>query len=212
MIRLAIFEDNDSLRVSLVNYFNAQENFFVTGSFFNAQNIRQIILESRPNVVILDIEMPMKNGISAIPVIKDIDPEIIVVMYTQFEDDDKIFDSIRAGADGYILKQSSPSKLLTSLEEIMEGGAYMTPGVARKVFTYFHVKEKLRKPEFNLTKREKEVLQFLIKGYIVKNIAEELFISFDTVKSHLRNIYKKLHVKGGKGAIAKVLSEKISLD
>jgi DNA-binding NarL/FixJ family response regulator len=128
-------------------------------------------------------------------------------MYTMFEDDEKLFNSLCAGANGYILKKTSPHKLFEAIREVTEGGAPMSPTIARRVLQSFEIKSTAR--EYNLTPREKEILQLLIKGYSVKLIAAELKMAFDTARTHLRNIYQKLHVNCGKEAIAKVLKEKI---
>jgi DNA-binding NarL/FixJ family response regulator len=161
--------------------------------------------------VILDIDMPEKDGISAIPIIKETHPEVYIVMYTQFQDDDKIFRSLCAGADGYILKKSSPLTLFSALKEVMNGGAPMSPIIARKVLESFQNKSRDNSKKYNLTPREIEVLKLLVKGCSMKFIASELFISFETCKSHLKNIYLKLQVNCGREAIAKVLAERIKL-
>jgi DNA-binding NarL/FixJ family response regulator len=128
-------------------------------------------------------------------------------MYTMFEDDEKLFNSLCAGANGYILKKTSPYKLFEAINEVMEGGAPMSPTIAKRVLQTFQNKSAARL--YHLSPRETEILQLLIKGYSVKMIASELKIAFDTARAHLRNIYQKLHVNCGKEAIAKVLSEKI---
>ncbi|SDG84052.1 response regulator [Psychroflexus sediminis] len=209
-IKLVIFEDNHQLRKSLEILLNTSESYVVIGNFPHVSKAKEIILDLRPHLVILDIDMPGKDGITAIPVIKEIDPEIFILMYTQFEDDEKIFRSLCAGADGYILKKTSPLKLILALDEVRKGGAPMSPAIARKVLASFHtsVKDKIN---YNLTSRETEVLKYLIKGCSVKYIASELYIAYETCRSHLKNIYTKLHVNCGKEAIAKVLAEKIEL-
>lgn len=208
---LVIFEDNETLRNSLVTLLNDGVNYAVKGDFPDVSTVAEHIESLRPRLVILDIDMPGKDGISAIPVIKGIDPEISVVMYTQFEDDDKIFRSLCAGADGYILKKTSPMKLFDALEEVIRGGAPMSPAIAKKVLGSFRMKASKSGRHYNLTQREQEVLKLLIKGYSVKYIAAELNIAYETCRSHLKNIYTKLHVNCGKEAIAKILEEKIVL-
>jgi DNA-binding NarL/FixJ family response regulator len=128
-------------------------------------------------------------------------------MYTVFEDDEKLFECLCAGANGYLLKKTPPARLFDAIQEVLEGGAPMSPVIARKVLNTFQVKETSNK--YNLSPREKEVLQWLIKGYSIKIIAAEMTLAFDTVRSHLKNIYQKLHVNCGKEAIAKALSERI---
>lgn len=211
LTELVIFEDNESLRKSLITLLNDGVNYHVKGDFPDVSKAGEAIATLRPDLVIMDIDMPGKDGISAIPIIKEIDPLISIVMYTQFEDDEKIFKSLCAGADGYILKKTSPIKLFDALEEVRKGGAPMSPAIARKVLGSFRTVSEPAKIKYNLTEREIEVLKLLIRGYSVKYIAAELNIAFETCRSHLKNIYTKLHVNCGKEAIAKVLAEKISL-
>ena len=197
------------LRNSLATLLGSSEEYTLVGAYPNVLDVNAVITSDSPEVVILDIDMPQMDGISAIPIIKEADPNISVVMYTQFEDDDKLFRSLCAGADGYILKKTSPMKLFEAIGEVSQGGAPMSPAVARKVLATFRTRQKTSHEHYDLTSREVEVLQLLIKGYSVKFIAAELDIAFDTSRSHLRNIYRKLHVNCGKEAIAKVLAEKI---
>jgi len=206
--QLVIFEDNESLRKSLVTLLNSSVDYNVAGDFSNVLDAKENIEAIKPDLVIMDIDMPKKDGISAIPIIKEINPEILVVMYTQFEDEDKIFRSLCAGADGYILKKTSPLQLFNALDEVRKGGAPMSPAIARKVLESFHSHSSIK---YKLTQREIEVLKLLMKGCSIKYIASELFIAYDTCKSHLKNIYIKLHVNCGKEAVAKIMAEKIVL-
>lgn len=210
-IRLVIFEDNEMLRNSLATLLRSSDEYTLVRAYGNALNAHAVISNDSPDVVILDIDMPHMDGISAIPIIKEANPNISIIMYTQFEDDEKLFSSLCAGADGYVLKKTSPLKLFEAIEEVRQGGAPLSPAVARKVLASFHTKQKSAKEHYDLTVRETEVLQLLVKGCSVKYIAAELAIAFDTSRSHLRNIYRKLHVNCGKEAIAKVLAEKIIL-
>lgn len=208
-IRLVIFEDNEVLRHSLETLLDGTEEYEVVGAYANVLDVEAVIKTDSPDVVILDIDMPVMDGISAIPAIKEIRPEASVVMYTQFEDDEKLFSSLCAGADGYVLKRTSPLKLFEAISEVCKGGAPMSPAIAKKVLLSFRSRQNPERQHYDLTAREKEVLQLLVKGYSVKLIAAELNIAFDTSRSHLRNVYKKLHVNCGKEAIAKILAEKI---
>ena len=209
--RITIFEDNEKVRNSLVALLGNEPAYVVTGAHPDVSEVSRRIQVEKPHVVILDIDMPGIDGISAIPLIKEIDPDVSIVMYTQFEDDEKLFKSLCAGADGYVLKKTSPVHLLEAIEEVRAGGAPLSPAVARKVLFTFRDQNKSNHEKYDLTEREIEVLQLLIKGYSVKLIAAELNIAYDTCRSHLRNIYRKLHVNCGKEAIAKVLAEKIIL-
>jgi DNA-binding NarL/FixJ family response regulator len=206
--KLIIYEDNANLRNSLVVLLNSSEDYLVVGDFPDVLLAREQTKSYQPDLVILDIDMPGKDGISVIPDIKEVNPAISIVMYTQFEDEDKIFRSLCAGADGYILKKISPMLLFHALEEVKHGGAPLSPAIAKKVLASFHL-QRNSTLRYNLTPREIEVLKLLIKGYSIKYIAAELMIAYDTCKAHLKNIYIKLHVNCGKEAIAKVLAEKI---
>lgn len=210
-IKIIVFEDNEKLRISLKALFEYNNEFELVGAYENALDAKKIIKQERPDVVLLDIDMPKLDGISAIPVIKEANPLVSVIMYTQFGDEDKLFESLCAGADGYILKNISPLKLFDAIQEVRKGGVPLSPEVAKKMLHFFQEDKKKSKERFGLTERESEVLQLLVKGYSIKSIASKLNIAFDTSRSHLRNIYHKLHVTCGKEAIAKVLSGKIKL-
>ena len=206
-VSIIIFEDNDQLRESLVTLLNNSDGYQVAGDHRNVMDAANIIRRYRPDVVIMDIDLPEKSGIEGVRMIKEAKPETFVIMYTMFEDDEKLFNSLCAGANGYILKKTSPYKLFEAINEVMEGGAPMSPTIAKRVLQTFQ--NKSASQLYHLSPRETEILHLLIKGYSVKAIAAELKIAFDTSRSHLRNIYQKLHVNCGKEAIAKVLSEKI---
>ena len=206
-VSIIIFEDNDQLRESLVTLLNNSEGYEVSGDHRNVMDAANIIRRYRPDVVIMDIDLPEKSGIEGVRIIKETKPETLVIMYTMFEDDEKLFNSLCAGANGYILKKTSPYKLFEAINEVMEGGAPMSPTIAKRVLQSFQNKSAAQ--QYHLSPRETEILHLLIKGYSIKTIAAELKIAFDTTRAHLRNIYQKLHVNCGKEAIAKVLSEKI---
>jgi DNA-binding NarL/FixJ family response regulator len=204
---IIIFEDNEQLRESLLTLLNNSDGYNVVGDFGQVTDAINIIRRYHPDVVIMDIDLPEKSGIEGVRMIKETKPETFVIMYTMFEDDEKLFNSLCAGANGYILKKTSPYKLFEAINEVMEGGAPMSPTIAKRVLQTFQ--NKSASQLYHLSPRETEILHLLIKGYSVKAIAAELKIAFDTTRSHLRNIYQKLHVNCGKEAIAKVLSEKI---
>ncbi len=206
---IVIFEDNEVLRQSLTTLLSTENNFAVVGNYSNVLNAKAAIEQNMPDVVIMDIDMPKKSGIDAVAEIKEIHPEVAIIMYTQFEDEDKLFKSLCAGANGYMLKKTSPLKLFDAINEVRNGGAPMSPSIASKVLLSFREKAKPIGQRFDLTKREEELLGLLVKGYSVKQIASELFIAFDTVRTHLKNIYRKLHVNCGREAIAKILANKI---
>jgi len=207
-IRLIIYEDNARLRQSMELLLGEGSGFEVAGAFSNCDKVVEQVEELAPQLIIMDIDMPGIGGIAGVKKIKTSFPEIKVVMYTVFDDDNRIFDCICAGADGYLLKNTSPVKLIQSLTELMEGGAPMSPFVAQKVFQFFR-KGSQTKDEFNLTEREKEILELLVKGNSYKMIADKSHVTIDTVKKHLQNIYHKLHVNCGTEAVAKALQHKI---
>lgn len=208
-IRLVIFEKNEEMRKSMTNLFIYSDDYLLVGTYEDVQNAKKVILKDKPEVVLLDIDMPMEDGISAIPVIKAAKPLVSVIIYTQYEDEDKLFNSLCSGADGYILKNTSPLKLFDAIQEVKKGGVPLSPTVAKKVLNCFHRNKRSSKNTYGLTERESEVLDLLVKGYSIKQIATELHMAFDTCRSHLRNIYHKLHVNCGKEAIAKILAEHI---
>lgn len=207
-IRLIIYEDNARLRQSMELLLGEGSGFVVAGAFSNCDKVIEQIKELEPQLVIMDIDMPGIGGVEGVKKIKTSFPEIKTVMYTVFDDDNRIFDCICAGADGYLLKNTSPVRLIQSLFELMEGGAPMSPFVAQKVFQHFR-KTSRAKEEFNLTEREKKILELLVKGNSYKMIADKSSVTIDTVKKHLQNIYHKLHVNCGTEAVAKALQHKI---
>ncbi len=206
-IKIAIFEDNDALRESLVYLLKNANGYEVVGDYNNCLEAATIARVYEPDVVLMDIDMPGQNGIEGVRMIKEARPQTLVIMYTVFEDDEKLFQCLCAGANGYLLKKTSPSHLFEAIQQVAEGGAPMSPSIARKVLNSFQQNNKTK--HYQLSARETEVLQLLIKGYSSKMIASELSVSFDTARFHLKNIYSKLHVNCGKEAIAKALSEHI---
>lgn len=205
--RILLFEDNSALRLSLKTLLEGVEGYEVVGDFENCENVNFIINDLQPDVVIMDIDMPKVNGIEGLSIIKEQRPETAIIMHTVFEDDQRLFDSLCAGANGYLLKNSSFIHLLEAIEEVQQGGAPMSPSIARRVLQSFQ-KDSV-KNRFDLSDREKEVLRFLVKGYSYKMIAAACFISLSTVQAHIKNIYTKLHVNCGREAVVKALSDKI---
>ena len=211
-IRVAIFEDNTQLREGLFDLVDVSEGFSCVGAFANCQHVLQNVDETRPDVILMDIEMPVVSGIDAVKMVKSKYPHVKILMETIFEDDDKIFQSICNGAEGYVLKNTPPEEILSSIREIYEGGAPMTPAVAMKVLRMF--KSGLGTgtgDSFNLSTREKEVLKCLVEGMSYKMIADHCFISIETVRGHIKNIYEKLHVHSKSEAVAKAIRGKIVL-
>ena len=209
-IRIAIFDDNTQLRESLFDLVDASEGFICVGAFPNCENVLQNVKDTKPDVVLMDIEMPVVSGIDAVILIKERFPDVKILMQTIFEDDEKVFQSICNGAEGYILKNTAPGEILLSLKEIYEGGAPMTPAIATKVLRMFKNNLSAKKDEsFNLSIREKEILKHLVEGLSYKMIADACFISLETVSGHMKNIYKKLQVHSKGEAVAKAIKGNI---
>ncbi len=209
-IRVAIFDDNTLLRESMFNLMDASPGFLCAGAFANCEAVLQNIEDTRPDVILMDIEMPGISGIEAVRIIKKKYPEIKILMETIFEEDDKIFQSICNGAEGYILKNIPPEDILNSIREIFEGGAPMTPTIAIKVLRMFKYNlDRGADESFNLSLREKEILKCLVEGMSYKLIADACFISIETVSGHIKNIYKKLQVHSKSEAVIKAIKGKI---
>jgi len=209
-IKVAIFEDNTNMREGLYQLINGSQGFTCTGAFPNCDDLVKRIEKSNPDVIVMDIEMPGISGIEGVKLVKENFPEMKILMETIFEDDKKIFDSICAGAEGYILKNTPPVEILGAIKEIYEGGSPMTPTIANRVLKMV----KTQRPSdskniFNLTDREKEILSCLVEGMSYKLIADECTISIDTVNVHIKNIYKKLQVHSKSEAVAKAIKGKI---
>src|SRR5258705_1032037 len=209
-IKVAIFEDNNNMREGLYQLINGSNGFICTGAFPNCDDLTKRIEKSNPDVIVMDIEMPGINGIEGVRQVKETFPEIKVLMETIFEDDEKIFDSICAGAEGYILKNTPPVEILSAIKEIYDGGSPMTPTIANRVLKMVKTQRVSHSNNiFNLTDREKEILSCLVEGMSYKLIADECTISIDTVNVHIKNIYKKLQVHSKSEAVAKAIKGKI---
>ena len=209
-IRVAIFEDNRSLLDSLAAMIGGTQGFECVGAFPNCNNILKNISQVKPHVVLMDIEMPGINGIEAVGMIKEEFPEIKILMETIFDDDEKIFNSICAGAEGYILKNTSPAEIMDAIKDIHEGGGPMTPSIANRVLKMVKNRpDTSAKESFDLTDREKEILTCLVKGMSYKMVADTCFISIETVNVHIKNIYRKLQVHSKSEAVAKAIKGRI---
>jgi DNA-binding NarL/FixJ family response regulator len=209
-INVAVFDDNKNQRNGLKLLLNSSKNMKCVGTYEDCRNVISNISSCDPQVVLMDIDMPNVNGIEGLKLIRQNFPEIKILMQTVFEDDDKIFASICAGADGYILKKTAPSKLLESILEVVDGGAPMTPSIARQVLRIFSKQnKKAGNMHFDLSERELEILSLLVKGLSYKMIAEKCNISYTTVNTHIKHIYEKLHVHSAPEAIAKALDQRI---
>lgn len=209
-IRVSIFEDNTSLLEGLAQLINNTEDFVCAGAFSDCNNLIKDIEQSKPDVVLMDIGLPDINGIEGVRIIKKEFPAIRILMQTIFEDREKIFQSICAGASGYILKNTSAARILESIREVYQGGAPISPSVATKLLQIVKLSTKeVKKDSFDLTDREKQILVCLEKGMSYQLIGNECFISIDTVRGHIRSIYDKLHVHSKTAAVVKALKHRI---
>ncbi len=212
MIKVIVFDDNKGRLESLELLINQYDDMRCIGTFENCIDVLKHVKKLQPDVILMDIDMPGLNGIEGLKLIRKDAPHVMVVMQTVFDDIDKIFEAVRSGAQGYFLKKTAPSKLIEGIRDVMEGGAPMTPSVAKKVLDMFSSQQATRNsegPRFDLTPRELEVLSFLVKGASYKMIADQCGISWHTVNSHFKKIYEKLHVHSAAEAISKAIEHKI---
>ncbi len=206
MIRLLIYEDNAMLRRSLELLFSAASGIELVAAFGTCEGAAPETAYHVPDVVLMDIDLPGISGIAGVRLIKEKRPQTSVLMHTVFEDSQKIFDSLAAGADGYLLKSTSPEALFNAVKDVTAGGTPISPGVAKKVLEYFRdAGGGLRNDYEQLSDKEMEVLQMLTEGFTYKRIAFEGGNSINTTRTHIRNIYYKLHVNCGTEAVAKAL-------
>src|SRR4030095_5342507 len=209
-IRVIIFEDNRNLRESLFNLLESADGFTCAGAFAHCERVIENIEETQPDVILMDIELPVVSGIEAVKLIREKYPDVKILMETIFEEDEKIFQSICNGAQGYILKNTPPEGILNAIHEIFEGGAPMTPIIASKVLRLFKSNLADNSDDaYHLSSREKEILKCLVEGMSYKMIADTCFISADTVNGHIKNIYKKLQVHSKSEAVVKAIKSRL---
>ncbi|MBK8280019.1 MAG: response regulator transcription factor [Saprospiraceae bacterium] len=204
-IRTLIYDDNADLREALVDLIGQTSGFELCGAFDNCMNVVEQAAALLPDVVLMDIDMPGISGIEGVSRLKKAFPYIEALMLTVFDDDDRVFDAVCAGASGYLLKNSKPMRIIEALREVTEGGAPMSPLIARKVLQLFPGKPTERDADVDkLSVRELEVIKTLARGFSYKMVAAELKISMDTVRTHVKRIYTKLRVHSVVEAITKV--------
>ena len=204
MLKVAIYEDHTDLRAALAVLIGGTPGYKLTGSFGDCTNIVEQCQAQAPDVILMDIDMPLMSGIEGARLLKKAMPAVEIVMLTVFDDDDRVFEAVMAGASGYLLKQTPPAQILSALQEVQAGGAPMTPVIARKVLSFSRQGPKNNDALLDaLSPREMEVLQCLSRGLSYKMVADALGISIETVRSHVRKIYDKLHVHSVSEAISK---------
>ena len=206
-VSILVYEDNDNLRESLCNLLSLSEEYRVLGAYSNCMDIEQEVLELKPDVILMDIDLPEINGIAAVKKIRQFDKKVQVIMLTVFDDNTHVYEALYAGANGYLLKKYASDKLIGSIQEVLQGGAPMSPTIARMIIGNMH--QPVTQTDYQLTHREKEILQLLSQGNSFKLIAAELNISLDTVRTHIKHIYDKLHVRSQIEAVSKAINEKL---
>ncbi len=208
MIKVAIYEDNHGLRDVLASIIRETDGFELAGEFAHCIDVVKNTEVFLPDVIIMDIDLPGKNGIEAVKELSTSHSKVEIIMHTVFDDDDRIFNAIKAGATGYLLKKNSLARLIEAIKEVHSGGAPMSPGIARKVLKFQQDNTGTEANMLDLSEREYEVLSLLSKGNSYKMVAEEIGLSLDTIRSYIKRIYEKLHVHSVTEAIHKVFIEK----
>ncbi|MFY8004855.1 MAG: response regulator [Chitinophagaceae bacterium] len=207
-IRIAIFDDNEAIRNSLFQLLNYSPGIEVVAMYDNCVNAFEKVEDSLPRVVLMDIDFPGYSGIVAVKEIKSKLPTVDIIMFTVFEDEEKIFSALKAGATGYLLKKTPPLKIIEAIQDVVTGGAPMTASIARKVMLYFNEQPILKENKNILSQREQAVLQSLTQGFSYKMIAAHLNISIETVRTYIKRIYDKMHVNSMTEAVAKAVKER----
>lgn len=208
-VRVVVIEDERELRNGLQVLLNMTENFRCIGNFRTMEDALYFLEREKPDLILTDIGLPIMNGIEGTRILREKFPELPIVVLTVHGEDDKIFQALCAGANGYLLKNTSPTRIIEALREVLDGGAPMSPSVARRVVTLFHNFSPPETANYRLTEQETRILKLLVDGHHYKTAAFELGISTSTVSFHLKNIYEKLHVHSKSGAVAKALREKL---
>jgi DNA-binding NarL/FixJ family response regulator len=208
-IRTAVVEDMRDIREGLTTLINFTEGFECTGSYRSMEEAIPKISGKVPDVLLSDIGLPGMNGIEGIKILKDRFPDMTVLMLTVYDDDERIFDALCAGASGYLLKRTPPAQLMENIREAVSGGAPMSPEVAFRVIKLFRDIRPPEKVDYDLTPHETRLLKLLIEGHNYTTAAEELGVSFNTIKFHMRHIYEKLQVHSKSEAVAKALQGRL---
>jgi len=208
-VQILVYDDSDVIRESLRTLLFEEPGFEVIAMLANAETVETDIGQLKPDVVLMDIDMPEVNGVEAVKRIRKLDPQLPIIMLTVFDDNENIFKAIYAGASGYILKRYVTVEIVAAIHNVLSGGAPMTGTVAKKVLQMLPVAVSAEEENQVLTIKEKDILQLLVNGYSYKMIASEISISIDTVRFHIKKIYDKLHVHSSVGAVSKAIKDKI---
>ncbi len=209
MIHIGIVEDDDQIRIGIQNFLNRQANFTCEWGFNSVEDLlSRLGSQTPPNVLIMDLGLPGMSGIDGMKIIKEKYPEIDLIVFSVYNDSKKIFDSLCAGATGYLLKNTPLEEIKSSIDQLVKGGSPMSPQIARKVIEFFGNRNK-QETSSPLSQKEKEIVVGLVDGLSYKLIADRLSISIETVRFHIKNIYRKLHVHGKAEVISKSLRGEI---
>ena len=209
MTRILLFEDNPDFADSFTEIIRDALDMELAGVFNNCKNVVHNVKHLRPDIILMDIDMPVKNGLEGLRSIREEGLDVTVIMLTVFDDNEHVFQAICDGATGYVLKKTPPEKILGYIREAQQGGAPMTPAIARKVLSLFSQPYQHKKDMQSLTAREQDVLTLLVRGFSYKMISAELQVGMETVRSHIKNIYGKLHVNSKSEAVAKAMHNKL---
>ena len=207
--KVLIFEDNRHLRDSLYFLINASSSFYCAEAFPDARQVLHHVAMHKPDVVVMDIEMPGITGIEATRLVKADFPQIRILILTVFEDSEKIFQSLCAGGSGYLLKTATPEQILQALRDLEGGGTPLSPTVAKIMVQFFNANYSAQREDYHLTPKETEVLQCLVDGMSYKMIAGTMKIALETIKTHIKNIYRKLHVSSSPEAVAIAIRQRL---
>ena len=208
-IRILIYDDNEMLRASMEALISSENDFELAAAMPNAETIETDLEKFKPDVVLMDIDMPVVNGVAAVKRLRKIQPQLPVIMLMVFEDNENIFNAICAGATGYILKSYATEEIPFAIRNVLNGGAPMTGSVARKVLQMVPKATNTEEEKTDLSSREIQILQLLVQGFSYKMIAAEISISLDTVRFHIKKIYDKLHVHSATEAVSKAIKDKL---
>lgn len=208
IVKIVVYEDNEELRASLVQLLSRDRAFAVVGDFPHCRSVDYHLGSLKPDVVLMDIDLPGINGIEGVRKIRAIDAYVRILMITVFDDNTSVYDALYAGANGYLLKKHIADRLVVAVRDVLEGGSPMSPAIARMIIENIVLKEIPKAvSDYNLSPREVDVLISLANGNSYKLVADDLCISVETVRSHIKNVYSKLHVQSQSEAISKALRE-----